>query len=65
MCGLVIIITICILISMCGCLVFAFMEVFRLNNSIPPTVSHPQTPPLLQFLIIIITLYCMMTQQTL
>ena len=32
MCTLVIIITICILISMCGCLVFAFMEIFRLKS---------------------------------
>ena len=32
MCTLVIIITICILISMCGCLVFAFMEISRLKS---------------------------------
>ena len=32
MCGLVIIITICILISMCGCLVFSFMEISRLKS---------------------------------
>ena len=34
MCTLVIIITICILISMCGCLVFAFMEISRLKSEI-------------------------------
>ena len=34
MCTLVIIITICILISMCGCLVFAFVEISRLKSEI-------------------------------
>ena len=32
MCTLVIILTICILISMCVCLVFAFMEISRLKS---------------------------------
>ena len=45
MCTLVIIITICILISMCGCLIFAFMEIFRLKSEIIATHIQQMISP--------------------